>query len=213
MLGATAAELRPADAICIDATFGEPHYVFPPPEAALALAEAFVKDALAAKKPPVLLTPAFGTAIDVAAALAAAGFALRGHRAVVAAATAFRAAGATVPAIARFDGKLGPQEVLLWPPEFRDAPVAGAAGGRRASPSCRASASIRRRWRTYTPTSAIPLSNQADHAQLLAYVAGSGAREVAVHRGNAEAMAATLRARGLDAYPLGPPRQMELFRG
>ena len=40
-----------------------------------------------------------------------------------------------------------------------------------------------------------------------------GAREVAVHRGHAEALAAALRAQGLLAYALGPPHQLELFRG
>jgi hypothetical protein len=34
-----------------------------------------------------------------------------------------------------------------------------------------------------------------------------------VHRGHAEALAAALRDKGLFAYALGPPRQLELFRG
>ena len=67
----------------------------PPPAEALARLLAFVEEALAAGRAPVLLTPPFGTAMDAAAALAAAGFALRGHRAIVAAAAAFRAAGAS----------------------------------------------------------------------------------------------------------------------
>ena len=59
----------------------------------------------------------------------------------------------------------------------------------------------------------IALSNQSGHPDLLAYIEATGAREVAVTRGFSEAFAEELRGRGLDAYALGPPRQMELFRG
>ena len=41
----------------------------------------------------------------------------------------------------------------------------------------------------------------------------AGATEVAVHRGFADELAEALRARRLEAYALGPPRQLELFRG
>ena len=59
----------------------------------------------------------------------------------------------------------------------------------------------------------IALSNQSDHPDLLAYLESTGAREVAVTRGFCESFAEELRRRGLEAYALGPPRQMELFRG
>ncbi|MES1205319.1 MAG: MBL fold metallo-hydrolase, partial [Pseudomonadota bacterium] len=58
---------------------------------------------------------------------------------------------------------------------------------------------------------AIPYSSHADFAGLLAYVAASGAREVAAAHGFADGFAATLRDRGMDAYALGPPRQISLF--
>jgi putative mRNA 3-end processing factor len=210
--GATAAEHRAADAICIDGTFGDPRFALPPPEEALAGLRAFVAETLAAGAAPVLLTPPFGTAMDVAAALAAAGVALRGHRAVVGAAAAHRDAGARPPAIARFAGKLGPGEALLWPPEAREAALLARLSPARfafvSGFSCdpAAMAAVR-------ADVAVPLSNQGGYAELLAQVEASGAHEVAVHRGHAEALAAALRARGLNAYALGPPRQLELFRG
>jgi putative mRNA 3-end processing factor len=210
--GATTAEHRPADAICIDGTFGDPRFALPPPDEALARLRRFVDEALAAGEAPVLLAPPFGTAMDAAALLAAAGVPLRGHRAVVAAAAAHRDAGARPPAIARFAGKLGPGEVLLWPPEARDAPLLARLGRPRfafvSGFSCDPAALAAMR-----ADVAVPLSNQAGYAELLAQVDASGAREVAVHRGHAEALAATLRARGLHAYALGPPCQLELFRG
>jgi putative mRNA 3-end processing factor len=210
--GATAAELRPADALCIDGTFGDPRFVLPPPEEALARLLTFVQESLAARRPPVLLAPPYGTAMDAAVALTGAGFALRGHRSIVAAAAAFRAAGASPPAIARFDGRLAAGEVLLWPPEAHGASLLARLVGRRLalvsgfSLDGDALAAVR----AEVP---IPLSNQSGYPQLLAYLDATGAREVAVFRGHAEQLAARLRERGHDAYPLGPPRQMELFRG
>jgi putative mRNA 3-end processing factor len=210
--GAVAAEHRRADAICVDGTFGDPRFVLPPVAEALEQLRRFVTESLASGQAPVLLTAPLGTAMEAAAALAAAGFALRGHRAIVEAAAAHRQAGARPPAIARFAGKLTGNEVLLWPPEAREAPMLARLGRARVALvsgfACdpAALAAVR-------ADVAVPLSNQSAHAELLAYIAASGAREVAVHRGNAEALAAVLRARGLEAYALGPPCQLELFRG
>jgi putative mRNA 3-end processing factor len=210
--GATAAELRPADAVCVDGTFGDPRFVLPPPAEALERLVAFARETRAAGRAPVLLAPPFGTAMDAAVALAGAGFLLRGHRAILAAAAAFTAAGATPPPIARFDGKLASGEALLWPPEAHGAALLGKLASRRLafvsgfSLDAEALAAVR-------AEVAIPLSNQSGYPQLLAYLQATGAREVAVYRGHAEPFAAHLRERGLDAYALGPPRQMQLFRG
>ncbi len=210
--GATPAELRPADALCIDGTFGDPRYVLPPPAEALARLLAFVAEARAAGQAPVLLAPPFSTAMAAAAALAGAGLTLRGHRAILAAAATFRAAGASPPAIGRFDGRLAAGEVLLWPPQAQGTSLLGKLARPRVafvsgfSLDADALAAV-------GAEVAIPLSSQSGYAQLLAYVEACGAREVAVFRGHAEELAARLRDDGLDAYALGPPRQMELFRG
>jgi hypothetical protein len=58
---------------------------------------------------------------------------------------------------------------------------------------------------------AIPYADHADFDALLSYALGTGAREIAVEHGFAEAMATALRERGIDAYTLGPPRQIALF--
>src|SRR5205814_10327326 len=105
---------------CVDGTFGDPRFAFPPREEALEALRRFVTETLAARRTPVLLAPVYGAAMDVAEALAREGFGVRGHRAMVSAATAFRAAGVKAPVIARFERRVGPREVLLWPPEARD---------------------------------------------------------------------------------------------
>jgi putative mRNA 3-end processing factor len=207
--GAESAEVRRADAVCIDGTFGHPRFSFPPRAEALAEVQRFVATALAAGRSPVLLADPFGPALEVAAALAAEGIGLRGHRAVVAAAAAFRAVGVKTPIVARFARRLGAGEVLLWPPEARDAPLLGVLSapafaylsGFGVDPEGRA------RMRADV---AIPLADRAGYPELLAYLEAAGAREVAVDRGFAEPLAADLRRRGYDAYSLGPPTQMEL---
>jgi hypothetical protein len=160
----------------------------------------------------VVLAPVYGAAMDVADALSRKGIALRGHRSMITAAAAFRAAGVPVPLIARFDRKVGPNEALLWPPEAREAPLLGVL----SSPAFvfvsgfSLDADTRARMRA---DAGVALSNQSGYPDLLAYLESTGPREVAVIRGFSESFAEELRRRGHDAYALGPPRQMELFRG
>jgi putative mRNA 3-end processing factor len=214
--GAVAAEVRAADALCIDGTFGDPRFDLPPPGEALARLLAFVEETLGAGGTPVLLVPPFSTAMDVAAALAGAGLGLRGHRAILAAAAAFRAAGASPPAIGRFDGRLPPGDVLLWAPAPGGVQLAGGTLGKLPRPRVAFVSGFSvdpEALATVGAEVGIPLSNQSGYAQLLGYIEASGAQEVAVFRGHAEELAGRLRERGLEAYALGPPRQMELFRG
>ena len=146
---------------------------------------------------------------NAAAVLAAAGIGLRGHREIVAAAAAYRGANLVPPRIARFAGKLGANEALLWPPGARAAaqlgalaaPVFALVSGLAQDPVVLARARV---------DAGIALCEHADFAGLLAYADATGAAEIAVHRGFSEELGAALRARGHDAYALGPPRQLDL---
>ncbi|HJX51367.1 MAG TPA: hypothetical protein VJ801_01250 [Polyangia bacterium] len=206
------AEPRCADAVCLDATFGDPRFVLPPREEAEATLRRFVEAALAGRRAPVLLVSPCGPAPATVEALQAAGVAVRAHGSIVGMLARFRQAGASLPTLRRFAGKLGANEALLWPPEEREAPVLGAldsptfafVSGFSVEPT--AVACMR-------ADQGIALSNQAGFAGLVAYLEATGAHEVALHRGFAETFAAILRQRGYDAYAIDPPRQMELFRG
>jgi Cft2 family RNA processing exonuclease len=209
-LGIDAPEVRPADALCVDGTFGSARFVFPDPEQAVASVTALVRDSLSAGRAPVLLTHAHGVQRTVALALAQAGIALRADRATMTAATAWRAAGLPVPDLARFAGALGPGQALLWPASERDAPILKRlasprfllASGAAADPAAVAELRV---------DAAVPLSATADYAGLLRYIEASGPREVAVtHAGDGE-LCQALRRRGVDAYPVGPPEQISLF--
>jgi hypothetical protein len=210
--GAAPAALRAADALCIDATFGHPRFVFVAREEAELETCAFVRAARDAGRAPVLLVAPFGPAQDLAPALVAQGWRLRGHRSMVAAAAAYRRAGVKAPAIARFSGTLLADEVLLWPAVERAVGLLGRLGPTRVawiSGWARDASAVAR----LGVERGIPYSSHADFAGLLAYVAATGAREVAVNRGFTEDLASSLRDRGIDAYALGPPRQIQLFGG
>jgi len=208
--GASAGEVRAADAVCIDASYGHPRFRFLPRHEAEARVQAFVDGARAAGRAAVVLCAPLGPAQELAAALGGQGWQLRGHRSIVEGAAAYRRAGVPVPAVARFAGKLAPGEVLLWPASERDAgslrrlPDASLAwvSGSAADPDAVAELRV---------DAAIPYAAAPDFEGLLTYVAATGAREVAVKNGYAEDLAAVLRARGLDAYVIGPPRQIDLF--
>jgi hypothetical protein len=204
--------VRPADALCLDATFGARRFAFPPVAEALADVRLLVRDALDGGRAPIVLVEPAATALAVAAALAEAGVAVRGARAVVQAAALHTRAGLAAPPVQRFDGRLRPGEALLWPVAARDA----AGLGRLASPTV-----ILASGRAGDPAEVararadqgVPLSDRADFDGLLRYVEATGAREVALLRAPGDELATTLRARGVDAYPLGPPRQIALFSG
>ena len=209
-VGATAPEVRIADALCLDGTFGSPRFTFPEVDQALAAVVSFVKERLGAGQAPVVLAHTRGALLACASELARAGVALRAHRAVMAAAASYRAAGVAVPPLARFAGRLDPGEAVVWPADARDAPglrrlAAPAfvlASGAAADPAAVDRARV---------DAAIPLSTMADFAGLLRYVEATGAREVAVlHAGDAE-LCQTLRTRGIDAYAVGPPEQISMF--
>lgn len=209
--GALPPEVRPARAVCVHVPWTSPRVALPPRAEAIAAAVRFVEETLAAGGAPVLLAPPFGEALDVAAALTHQGHGLRGHRLVVAAASAYRKAGLKVPPVLRFSGHLAPGEVLLWAPEDRTA----ASLGQLRSPRCAwvGAAAVEASPAEAADARVIPLAVHADAAALTRFIENTHAEEVAVTGRGAEAFAEVWRARGWNAYAVTPPHQMPLFHG
>ncbi len=158
----------------------------------------------------MVLARPLGPALDIAAALIAAGLTVRAHRQVIAAAAAFKGAGLPAPPLARFAGALPSGDALLWPPEHRDAGLLKALPGAfivLAAASAVDHAIVDR----LRVDAAVPLSTVAGFTGLLATIAATGATEVAIRNATDEQLAQTLTARGIDAYPVGPPQQIALF--
>ena len=208
-IGSGAVDVRAADAVCVDATFAGPALSFPPRTEALAEVGRAVRAVLARGEAPVVLVDPLAVALDVAATLAADRIGLCAHRAIVQAAAAYRGAGLAAPPLQRFATKVAPGDALLWPASVRVPPhragarapgvilVSGDAASFPSDPD-------RDRARIVFPTA-------ADLTGILRYVEASGAREVALINAPSDDLAGALRARGIDAYTLGPPRQIDLF--
>jgi hypothetical protein len=203
-------EVRAADALCLDARFADPGIAFPERSEAEASLRRLAQEGAAGQAPVFLIEPP-ALAPHIARVLATAGVPLRAHRAIVEAVGAFKAvAPASVPTVQRFAGRLAPDEVLLWPADARPPRQGGAVEGRRAilvSPRPGAAGGA-------GPGATLRLTFPfgADFAQLARYVEASGAAEVALVGAPDDALAELLRGRGIAAYRIGPPRQIDLFQ-
>jgi putative mRNA 3-end processing factor len=210
--GIAASEVRRADAVCLDATFGDPRLIFPPRKEAIAAVRAFAQTALGDGQTPVLLASLFGALPAVARDLAQAGMTLRAHPRVAAVLSRLSGVCESLPTPARFAGRVAKGEVLLWPPEAREASnLAGLDNLRFALVSgSAAEPGVLERLRVQH---GFALTNFPSAAEIVTAIDATGAKEVALFHGGAEPLAALLRERGLDAYALGPPRQMTLPGG
>jgi hypothetical protein len=198
------AEVRAADAVCLDARWAAADLQLPARADAEASLLAAARDR-AGGWPPVLVVDPPGLAPVVAQVLAQAGLATRTHRKILESLAVYRRAlGATHPATAiqRYSGRLAANEVLLWP--------AGTAVPAQAmKPGPRRTVAVGPR--AGAGPDGVAFSMGADATRLLAYVQATGAAEVALVGAPDEHLAGLLRARGIAAYRLGPPHQMPLF--
>jgi hypothetical protein len=232
-------DVRAADALCLDASGAIAGATPPPADEGLVAVGQAVRAVLADGRAPVLVAASVAVSLELARALAADRIALRGHRTVVQAAAAYRQAGLPAPPIARFDRRLGPGEVLLWPAAER---IPGQRGGGRAPGVLlvgRQPAGGRDRPmpdrpmpdrpmpdrpmpdrpmpdrpmpdRPMSDATVVPFAERAGFAALLAYVEATGADEVALVNAPNDELMQVLRGRGTNAYPIGPPRQASLF--
>jgi hypothetical protein len=203
-------EVRAADALCLDARFADSAIVFPVRAEAEASLLRAARDTTGAGAPVFLIEP-LALAPTIARALATAGVALRAHRAIVEALGTFRRIGpaGAGPTVQRFAGKLAPDEALLWPADARAPRQGGEAPARRTVlVSPRAGTAAR------TPSDGalgLTFPFGADLAELARYVEATGAGEVALVGAPDDALAELLRGRGVAAYRIGPPRQIDLF--
>jgi putative mRNA 3-end processing factor len=204
------AELRAADALCIDARFAAREIVFPGRAAAEESLRAIACERAGA---PLFLIEPPALAPVIACILGAAGVPLRAHRSILDAVAAFRQVDprSSYPQVQRFAGRLAENEALLWP---ADARLPSQGGQVRARPSVlvsprAASAAAGARW---GGAHRLTFPWGADFAQLARYVAATGASEVALVGAPDDELAELLRERGLSAYRIGPPRQIDLFQ-
>jgi putative mRNA 3-end processing factor len=205
---AEACERLRCDALVLRASYGHPRFSFPPRAEALADLAAFVRDALAERRTPVVLAASIGGAQEAMRALE--GHEVSAHPAILRAAEVYRAQGVELPAASAL-GTVRFGQVLLLPADLRARRRIGSLGpyrtcllsGRAAIPGFAEKLGVDR---------ILSLSDHAGFEDLLDYALQSGARSVQTVHGYARDLAEELRRRGVDAHPIDEAhRQLELF--
>jgi Cft2 family RNA processing exonuclease len=207
-----------ADTLVMETTFGKPQYVFPPTEKILADIAAFCRDTLANGATPILYAYTLGKSQELLASLAGAQLPVmlhpETHRITRVYETLGAGANLAFPPYALFDAdpRAFAGHVVICPPQWgsndsaflqkiparRTALISGWAIDRATIYRSRCDA-------------AFPLSDHADFDDLLRFVELVQPRLVYTTHGFADEFARTLRARGVEAWPLGRDTQMDLL--
>ena len=211
------AELRPCDALVIDAPYGERSHDFPPAIDARGAVTAWAAEEARRRVAVVMVTSAV-KGLDVVAALLGAGLEVIAHRAVHHVAQRLRTAGVAPAALVKPSGELAfrrppsagvrPGRALVWIARDRERLAAACAPGVRRVALASGLATEREAVAAFGADAAFAWSNAADRDELVELARGSGASRVFVTGRCAVAGAAAI---GDTARVLGPPRQMGLF--
>lgn len=195
-----------ADTLIMETTFGLPRYVFPPDTEVIAALIDFCRQTLADGATPVLLCYSLGKSQEVLRALAPASLPVMLHAETHRLTRLHEPLGVAFPPYREFDARELGGHVVICPPH--------ANGLLNRIPSARTAAvtgwaldsGAIHRFRCHA---AFPLSDHADFPDLLKFVELVQPQHVYTVHGYAKEFAATLRARGVEAWALGAPNQLE----
>lgn len=202
-------EAPEADVLVVEATFGRPHYRFPPAELVMEEIARFCRETLEEGRTPVLYTYAMGKGQELLARLHGAGFDIALHESTHGIARVYEQLGVEFPVYRQMNGSLPEGTVVICPPAQRRGPT--PPGPRRTRTAYISGWAVDRsaRYRMGVDA-AFALSDHADYDELLEYVRRVNPRRVYTIYGFAADFAADLRARGHEAYPLKDPMQYRL---
>jgi Cft2 family RNA processing exonuclease len=186
------------DVLITECTFGSPRYVFPSDAEIRERVRVFVERALADSAPPVVLGYALGKAQEAMALVSSLGFPVRAHRRVADLAAVYERFGVGLGPYAVYDGMLPAGEVLIAPPSALQTGLP-----RRARTLYLSGWALDRATKYRMGVDeAIPLSDHADFAELVQFVAAAQPTKVYTTHGPA-CFADHLRRLGFDAQHLG----------
>ncbi len=203
-------EVRRADLLIIETTFGLPRYQFPQEQAVQNEIVKFCHDALADGATPVLYGYSLGKSQEILLGLADTGLSIQLHRDVRKMTKLYEKLGIIFPAYEAFDPETARGKVVIAPPnslktmqkvslgKIRTAAITGWA----IDSSCR--------YRSGTDA-AFPLSDHADYDGLLELVKLVQPKKVFTVHGFTREFAQALRAQGVDAIAPGWHEQMALL--
>lgn len=207
-VSAEAAGAVHAETLVMETTYGLPRYVFPPFEEVFAGILKFCTEALEEGETPVLLGYSLGKAQEILASLEGAGFRVMLHPSISKLVPFYREAGIAFPKTIAWKPHESAGHVLICPP--------GAAGGKAMAsiPSRRVAAVTG--WAMDTGAvhrmrcdAAFALSDHAGYDDLLQHIERVAPKRVLTLHGFAAEFAADLRSRGIEAWALTGPNQLD----
>ena len=198
-----------ADVLIMETTFGLPRYVFPPQDKIEQDIVKFCRQTLADKASPVLLAYSLGKTQELLQIVGQAGLPVMLHAHSYKLTKRYAELGMKLPPFALLDTKGYAGHVVITPPmQGHTEPLTWIHPKRTAVATGWAMdhGAIYR----HGCDAAFPLSDHADFPDLLAFVDRVQPKLVYTLHGFAKEFAATLRARGIEAWAIGQQNQMDL---
>lgn len=214
-LSAQPAQFCRAETLIMEATFGRPHYCFPPTAQVLSDIRQFCRETIEDGETPVLLGYSLGKAQELIRALSDEGWPVVLHPAVwemTRLVQEIEQSGqdlARWPNLEKFQQQSLAGRVLICPPSVQGSSLLRKLPRRRVamiSGWALEPGAIHR----YQCDAAFPLSDHADYPDLLRAVELVQPKRIYVVHGFAREFAADLRQRGYEAWALGQADQLEL---
>jgi DNA ligase-1 len=203
-----AAELRKADSLILETTFGLPQYRFPPRADVLNDMRRFVEEALADGSVPVLLGYSLGKAQELIAMLAEFGHPIMVHVTIAKFTELFRDHGMALPEhkVLNIADVIG--HIVIAPPN--------AVRSLSEVTKCRTAmatgwALMKGAKYRFRVDEIFPISDHADHPELHQCVTETGAKHIYTVHGYTTEFARELRLLGHEAWSLIKEEQRELF--
>ena len=208
-LAAEACQPPRSDVLIMETTFGLPRYVFPPQDEILAKINAFCRETVEAGAVPVLFCYSLGKSQEVLRGLAPSGLPVMLHPATCRLTRIYEQCGWSFPPYREFEPAEANGHIVICPPPHQGPGLLRHLPARRTAVitgwALDSGATYRHRC-----DAAFPLSDHADFPDLLRMVELVQPRCVYTVHGFAREFAATLRARGTEAWALGRENQIDL---
>jgi DNA ligase-1 len=199
----------PADVVVMETTFGVPRYAFPPTEKVLADMVHFCQSAIEDGEIPVLFGYSLGKSQELIASLAGAGIPVMLHPQTFKITRIYEELGQKFPPYHPFTLTEAKGHVVICPPQANQSSWLRKIKPRRTAAVTGWALDPSAIYR-YQCDAAFPLSDHADYNDLLQFVDVVKPKRVYTVHGFVEEFARTLRGKGIEAWALGLPNQLEI---
>ena len=198
-----------AEILIMETTYGLPRYVFPPFDEVMGRILKFCIESLEEGAAPILLGYSLGKSQEILANLCGAGMRVMLHSAIAKLIPVYESEGIVFPEHTPWDTKNAAGHVLICPPTSAGSRAMALVKKRRvaAITGWAMDPGAIHRMRC---DAAFPLSDHAGYDDLLRHVENVAPKRVLTLHGFASEFAADLRSRGIEAWALTGPNQLDL---